>query len=141
MKNILKLCLIFAGAAFVATPLVLAQNEQRPPARQGGGGGRGLNAQTLTEQLGLSAAQTAKVEAIIKKQQADMQAVPQAERREKGRAIREEVTKSINAVLTAEQQKKWAEIQANAPQGGGRQGGGQGGQGGAGARRQPGNEN
>jgi len=131
MKNTLKLALTLAGIALVATPIVSAQNEQRPPAREGGGPGggrgRGLNADMLAEQLGLSADQKTKVAAIIQKQREQMEAIPQEERREKGRALREETDKAISAVLTDEQKKKFEEMRANRPRGG--QGGGPGGEG------------
>jgi Spy/CpxP family protein refolding chaperone len=134
MKNTLKAVLTLAGVVLVATPFVSAQNEQRPPAREGGPGrGRGPDAGMLAEQLGLSADQKAKVEAILQKQRAQMEALAPEERREKGRALREETDKAIGAVLTDAQRKKWEEMRANRPQGG-RQGGPGGGEG----RRGPG---
>lgn len=123
MKNSLKLILSLAGIALVATPLVQAQSESRPPAgerRPGGpgGGGRGMNAEMLTERLGLSAEQAGKVREIFKKQQEQMQALSPEERQEKGRALRQETMKAVEAVLTAEQKQKLQELRASGPQGG-----------------------
>lgn len=113
MKNTLRFMIALAGVVLVATPIVNAQAENRPKAGERGPG-RGLNADQLAEQLGLSAEQKAKVAEIIKAQREQMQALAPEERREKGRAIMQETRKSINAVLTPEQQAKWKEMQ---PQG------------------------
>jgi hypothetical protein len=82
----------------------------------------------LDEAVTLTAEQKTKVLDIYKKMAADMQAIPQDQRREKGAEIRKATDDQIRALLTAEQVKKM-------PQPGNRGGGrpsGPGGPGGGG---------
>jgi len=107
------------------------QNQQAPPPQgQGGGPGRGMMdpdkmVEMLTKELALTADQQTKIKDILTKQQADMKSVrddqntPMEEKRSKMREIREAGQKAINAVLTADQQKKYAEMQEKMRQGGG----------------------
>lgn len=136
MKNQLRLVLTLAGVALLVTPLVNAQSEAKPPAGERGPGGpgrgRGPNVEMMIEQLELNADQAAKVREIFKQRQAKMEALAPEERREKGRAIREETDKQVEAVLTDAQKKKWQEMRANAPRGPR-----DGGQGGEGRRERP----
>jgi len=118
MNKLPKLVLVLAGAVLLTVPAVHAQSEAKSPARAGAKGG-GPGAGELAEHLGLSADQRAQVAAIMQKQREQMQALAPEDRREKGRAIREEGTTAINAVLTPEQRSKWAEMRANRPQGAG----------------------
>lgn len=81
----------------------------------------------IDEAVKLTAEQKPKVTAILTKASADMQALSQEERREKGRAINETANKDIRALLTPEQQTKFDAMPA--PGRGGRgPGGGQGGE-------------
>jgi Spy/CpxP family protein refolding chaperone len=66
----------------------------------------------------LSADQKTKITAILEKSAKDMMALPQEERREKGREIMMATNKDIRAVLTAEQQKKFDEMPMGGPGGG-----------------------
>ena len=75
----------------------------------------------IDEAVKLTAEQKPKVTAILTKASADVQALSQEERREKGRAINEAANKEIRALLTAEQQAKFDAMPA--PGRGGRQGG------------------
>jgi len=104
-----------------------------PPAQgqggaQGGGQGRGPGmspdamVESMTKELGLSEEQQTKIKEILTKQQADMKAVrdqqlPREEAMPKMREIRDNATKAINAVLTPDQQKKYAEMQEKMRQG------------------------
>jgi len=65
----------------------------------------------------LSADQKTKITAILEKSAKEMQAIPQDERREKGREVMMAANKEVRAVLTAEQQPKFDAM----PQGGGGQ--------------------
>jgi Spy/CpxP family protein refolding chaperone len=116
MNKLPKLVLVLAGAVLLTVPAVQAQSDSKSPAREGAKGG-GPGAGELAERLGLSADQRSQVAAIMQRQREQMQALAPEERREKGRAIREEGAKAINAILTPEQRSKWAEMRANAPQG------------------------
>lgn len=126
-----RLTFLTLGAALIlgATSLLQAQAADAPRERERGGerggpGRGGPNIEMLAKELGLSADQKAKLEPILKAQGEKMQELrnlPQEERREKGRALREASQKEIEAVLTPEQAKKFAEMRANrGPRGEGR---------------------
>lgn len=110
-----------AFGAMASVSLLNAQDQKK--------GGRGSmptpeqRLERLEQAVGtLTAAQKEKIKAIYAKSAADMQGIPQEERREKMGPILQAAQKEIRAVLTAEQQKKFDEM----PQGrGGRDGGGQ----------------
>jgi len=133
MKIQSKLTSLLLTAVLAAVPALRAQSAETPaPAREngpggpGGPGGRGgPNLQMLAEELGLTADQKAKLGPIMKHQQEQMQALrkdeslSQEQRREKGRALREENQKAIAAVLTPEQAKKFADLRERGPRGGG----------------------
>jgi Spy/CpxP family protein refolding chaperone len=102
--------------------------------RPGGpGGARGEAAKErlnkLAEELKLTDVQKTKVEAAMKEQQEKMRASrdPNAtpeERKEKMKAGREEMSKKMKAILTAEQFAKWEKMpQGRGPGGPGRPGG------------------
>lgn len=136
MKFQTKFLSVLLTLSLAAVPALKAQSadENKQPARergQGGpGGGRGgPNIEMLEKELGLSADQKAKLEPILKAQGQKMQELrdlPQDQRREKGRALREATQKEIEAVLTPDQIKKFGEL---------RQRGGQGQRGGGGGER------
>lgn len=129
MKNQLKLTSLILTAALAAIPALQAQSTESPaPARErgpGGPGGRGPNLEMIAEELGLSADQKAKLAPIMKHQAEQMQAIRQDEslsreqRMEKVRTIREAGRKDIEAVLTPEQAKKFADLRARGPRGDG----------------------
>ena len=137
MKNSLKLLLCVLTLGVVSTPALRAQEEKAPPAEGGrkggkGGGGRGQMSPEqrlarIEEAVGtLTADQKSKITAIMDKSAKDMQAIPQEERREKGREIMMASQKEIRAVLTAEQQAKYDAMPMGGPggPGGGKKKGG-----------------
>lgn len=95
------------------------QGGQRGPSGQGGGRARMQEMQKkIFDQLGLSAAQKTKIDALNKKYMADMEAMrgkqgqggqPGANR-EKFQAMRKAHDESIKKVLTAAQLKKYEEL-------------------------------
>jgi len=127
MKNQIKLTSLVLSAALAAIPVLQAQPaEGQAPARERGPGGRGgPNLEMIAEELGLSADQKAKLAPVMKHQAEQMQAIRQDEslsreqRMEKVRAIREAGRKDIEAVLTPEQAKKFADLRARGPRGDG----------------------
>ena len=112
-----KLFLAALAAAAVAGPALRA-DEPRPdasrPERRGGPGGPNL--EQLSEQLGLSADQKARLAPVLKSQAEklralrDDQSLDRSAKMEKMRAIREEGNKAIAAVLTPEQVTKFHEL-------------------------------
>jgi protein CpxP len=132
MKTRLKLISLCLALAGIAGPVLNAQPadpaspaRERGPGGPGGPGRGGPNLETLAEELGLSAEQKAKLEPILKAQREQQQAIRQDEslsreqRMEKTRALREAGRKDIEAVLTPEQVKKYGEMRARGPRGGG----------------------
>jgi Spy/CpxP family protein refolding chaperone len=122
------------GLAFV--PMISNAEEATPPAGRppggGGGGGGGRGMQTPEQQVTaletavgtLTADQKTKITAIFTKTAADMQAIPQEDRRTKGRELRTAANKEVRALLTPEQQTKFDAIPQRGPGGGGRPAGG-----------------
>lgn len=127
MKSCSQLLSLFLTAALAAVPALQAQPAEGKNAahERGPGGGRGQNLERLSEELGLTADQKAKLGPIMKGQMEQMQALrkdeslSQEQRREKGRALREENQKAIAAILTPEQAKKFAEMRERGPRGDG----------------------
>lgn len=124
MKLSLKSVIMALALGAAIVPVV---SFAQPPAGGGGGGG-GRGQQTPEARLAaietavgtLSADVKTKVTAILTKSAADMQALPQEERRTKGQELRAAANKEIRALLTPEQQTKFDAM----PQGGRGQGGG-----------------
>ena len=153
MKTPLKLIVLVGGLALAASLPSYAQSDTSAPSPKGerGPGGPGRRGpEMMFEQLGLSADQKAKLEPILKSQREQMQALRQDQslsdddRRAKARAVREGFAPQINAILTPDQQKKFAEMRARGPQGGPPPGegrrrgrGGQGSEGGEGGEPPP----
>jgi Spy/CpxP family protein refolding chaperone len=112
---------LLTAIAFGAMASVSLLNAQEQ--KKGGRGGMPTPEQRLErlEQAvgSLTADQKDKIKAIYAKSAADMQAIPQEERREKMGPIMQAAQKEIRAVLTAEQQAKFDAM----PQGGRGQGG------------------
>lgn len=123
MKKPLALVALLAGALVLALPLP-AQSETKRPREGGKGGGRGPSVEMLTEQLGLTKDQAAKLKPVFEAQRAkfealrDDQSLSPQERRSRMRSIREEGDAAISAVLTPEQKKKWDEFRASRGRGG-----------------------
>jgi protein CpxP len=120
MKMSLKTVLVAALLSSAAlTSLSFAQDDKpaAPPAgdtpRGGGGGRRGgmfnpdQMVSRLDEAVTLTADQKTKATEIYKKMVADMQALPQDQRREKGPEIGKTAHDDIRALLTPDQQKKF----------------------------------
>ncbi len=85
----------------------------------GAGGGNPGDAQArrarLVEELKLDAAQQARLDEIfaeLRTRMAELREVPEADRRARGERARGDVRQKINAMLTPDQQKKYAEIAA-----------------------------
>ena len=126
---------VLALGMFAATPFVRAQDESAPSAEKGerkgpkGEKGQrgGMNPEAFIARIdqalgGLTDEQKTKIKDIIAKTREQMQALPQEERREKGRELMRAQGGSIRAVLTDEQKAKFDEM----PQG--RGAGGEGGE-------------
>jgi HlyD family secretion protein len=72
--------------------------------------------QRLVDDLKLDAAQSARVDEIFAEQRnrfAELQGMNEADRRQRGERMRAEVRQKINAILNAEQQKRYAEVVAS----------------------------
>lgn len=138
MKKSLKLLLtVLALGMMTSVPALRAQDSPTPPAEGGGkkggkGGGRGMmspaqRVEGIEKAVGtLSADQKTKITAIMEKSAKEMQAIPQEERREKGREMMMATNKEIREVLTADQQKKFDDMPRGGPGGGKKKGGGEG---------------
>jgi Spy/CpxP family protein refolding chaperone len=130
MKS-LKYVIVSLVLAFgFAVPAANAQ-DAAPRAKQGQG--RGDWGARLMQGITLTADQQAAVKTIREDTQKQMQALPQEERRAKGREIMQESNKKVRDVLTPEQQKIYDENLEKMPQRGGKgagKGGDKGGKGG-----------
>lgn len=128
---------VFALAVSLTAPLSLTA-QPSPSERPAGAGrpgdeGRGDRLAMMSEQLGLSADQKTKVQAILESERTSLEALradtaltPEA-RREKMRSIRESFAGQIRAVLTPEQQTKMSAMRgAGGPGGQAGKGGGAG---------------
>lgn len=135
MKKSLKLLLtVLALGVMTSIPALRAQDAQTPPAEGGGkkGGKGGRQMPTPAQQIErmeqavgtLSADQKAKITDIITKSRAEMQAIPQEERRAKMQDVMKAQHDQIRAVLTADQQKKFDDMPAPGRGGPGGPGGG-----------------
>jgi HlyD family secretion protein len=89
-----------------------------PTGPGGGGGGAGdaqARRQRLVDELKLDAAQQARLDEIyaeLRTRMAELRDVPEADRRTRGERLRGDVRQKINAMLSPEQQKKYADIVA-----------------------------
>jgi periplasmic protein CpxP/Spy len=128
------LALTLGGLAYAATPAVVAQDapssdqQAAPtgaPPERGRGPGRhdpDQRAEMLSKKLNLSADQRAKVTDIFKSELAEMQKIhadasaPQQDRRSKMMDAHKSSNDQVRAVLNADQQKKWDEMQAHREQ-------------------------
>lgn len=115
MKSLVKVLISVLALGLMASASMLhAQDE----GKKGKGRGQMSPEQRITAietAVGtLTADQKTKITAILEKSAKDMAAIPQEERREKGREVMMAANKDIRAVLTAEQQAKFDAM----PQGG-----------------------
>ena len=138
MKHKILLTIMACGASLVLCPGVRAQDASPAPAttgtdagggegghhhggHKGGGPGHGPNAdkvlERLTTELSLTADQQAKIKPLLEAQQTQMQALhadtatADKDKREKFKQIHESTVSQINAVLTPDQQTKYAALQ------------------------------
>lgn len=80
----------------------------------GGGDGQARRARLVAD-LALDASQEARLDEIfaeLPRRMADLRDLPEGDRRQRGERIRADVRQKINAMLNAEQQKRYAEIVA-----------------------------
>ena len=103
-------------------------NDGAPAASAGAGAAGGdmqARRQRLVDELKLDAAQAARLDEIFAEQRsrfAELRDLNDADRRQRGERMRAEVRQKINAILNADQQKRYAEIVASEtgrPSGGG----------------------
>ena len=100
-----------AGTAARTEAAAPSQGTGGPP----GGGDAQARRQRLVDELKLDAAQTARVDEIFAEQRsrfAELRELPEADRRQRGERMRAEARQKINAILNADQQKRYAEIVA-----------------------------
>lgn len=110
MKSIKILITVLALGAVAFVSTASAQEKGK------GQMGPAARVSAIEEAVGsLSAEQKTKITAILEKSAKDLQAIPQDERREKGREVMMAANKEVRAVLTVDQQAKF---DAMAPQGG-----------------------
>jgi HlyD family secretion protein len=114
-SNVLKV----PNAALRWRPPGIGAAKDDPVPTAAGGGGGGGNAQErrqrLVDELKLDAAQQARLDEVfaeLRNRMTELRDVPEADRRQRGERLRGDVRQKINAMLTAEQQKKYAEIVA-----------------------------
>jgi Spy/CpxP family protein refolding chaperone len=132
MKNRFKFVALCLTLAIAAVPMLKAQSDSgdaaKPPHERGPGGPggrRGPNIEMLAQELGLSAEQKEKIAPLLKQQEEKGQAIRKDEslsreqKMEQAKASREETQQAITALLTPEQAKKFAEMRARGPRGGG----------------------
>jgi len=108
---------VVAGVMLAHSPALCAQDtnaSKDTQTRQGrpGRGGAGMkeHMDKVAKELNLTTEQKTKYEAAMKEQgekRRGMRDLSPDERREKGKALREEVTKKMKEILTAEQFEKW----------------------------------
>jgi HlyD family secretion protein len=92
-----------------------AKDAEVPATGPAGGGDAQARRQRLVEELKLDAAQQARLDEIfadLRSRMADLRDVPESDRRARGERIRGDVRQKINAMLTPDQQKQYADIVA-----------------------------
>lgn len=125
MKRNLILSIIATGATLALSPALQAQDAAPAPATTGtdAGGGHhwghhGDRLAMLTKELDLTSDQQAKIKPILDATHTQMQSIHQdttlsdADKRSKMKDAHESETSQINAVLTPDQQTKFAAMQA-----------------------------
>ena len=123
MKTRLKFLPLCLTLAFAVVPALKAQSDDAAKPAREHGGGRGPNFDGFADRLGLSADQKEKIEPIWKKQEEQGRAIlkdkslSQEEKQDKIKAARAETQKAIEALLTPDQVKKFAEMREHGPRG------------------------
>lgn len=117
IRKVSLIAILAVGSLLSQSPALRAQGTnppagQPPGARPGGGMGFSADARLarLTEQLSLTDEQKPKVKAALEaqtKEMAGLRDLAPEERRAKGMAAREEMTKKMKTILTEEQFKKY----------------------------------
>ncbi|MGB8597073.1 MAG: hypothetical protein WCD48_16355 [Candidatus Sulfotelmatobacter sp.] len=126
------LALVAAGAISIAAPFAAAQDnqsndQQAPPSQENGGRHHGppdpaRRTAELTKQLNLTSDQQAKVLSVLQSERSQMESLhqdtslSQQDRRTKMMDIRTTTDSQIRALLDANQQKRWDEMQAKREQ-------------------------
>ena len=126
------LALVAAGAISIAAPFAAAQDnqsndQQAPPSQENGGRHHGppdpaRRTAELTKQLNLTSDQQAKVLSVLQSERSQMESLhqdtslSQQDRRTKMMDIRKTTDSQIRALLDANQQKRWDEMQAKREQ-------------------------
>ena len=126
------LALVAAGAISIAAPFAAAQDNQSndhqaPPSQENGGRHHGppdpaRRTAELTKQLNLTSDQQAKVLSVLQSERSQMESLhqdtslSQQDRRTKMMDIRKTTDSQIRALLDANQQKRWDEMQAKREQ-------------------------
>src|SRR3984957_15712052 len=138
LTNVFKKPLLVLLAVGLISIVAAAQDSStNPPPPPDKGGWRGgppdpaQRTQELTKKLNLTSDQQAKVQDIFKSEQSQMESLhndtstPQQDRRTKMMDIRNATNSQVRALLDADQQKKWDEMQAKREEWGkkGRRGG------------------
>jgi len=137
MKRKLLLTLIACGTSLALCPALLAQDASPAPstAAAGGGGqqggrrGGGMSIDRLTTELTLTPDEVTKITPILSDFRTQVQTIradtslSQTDRMSKMKDARDTMTAAVNAILTPDQQTKFAALQAKR----GRRGGGGGG--------------
>ena len=128
MKRILFILPIATAALLVTSTGVFAEDEKpKGEGRGPGGHNPAERLKMMTEKLGLSEDQTAKIKAIFEKNFPKMKelredtSLSQEDKRAKFMELRKAEMEEIRAVLTPEQQEKLKELRPGGP---GRKGGG-----------------
>jgi Spy/CpxP family protein refolding chaperone len=111
-------CVVFAGPATSADSNSPAQKHKRFDAK----GHRGQFMQKLSEKLNLTDAQKTSIKAIFASDANEIKAIRQdnslseEQKKAKIKEIRDAAKEKINAILTPEQQAKWAELKKQSKQ-------------------------
>ncbi len=122
---------LVAGVMLAYSPALRAQDanagqDAKKHAGRPGGAGMKEHLNKMAEDLKLTTDQKTKVEAAMKEQGEKMRGLrdlPQDQRREKGKALREEMTKKMKEILKPEQFEKWEKMRPQGRPGGKKRGG------------------
>ena len=142
MQKVSLMAALATGALLALSPLARAEDksaapEGRPPAGQRGEMAKERIAK-MAEELKLTDEQKTKVTALLKEQAETMRGLRDAtpeERREKTKAVREEMQKKMKEILTPEQYTKWEKLRKEGGPGGPGRPGRRGGPGGPDAKK------
>jgi hypothetical protein len=125
LKLRLAVLMMFCLAGLLTAPVVAQDNGGNPPESTQPPHGRGhgqfdpaKRTEMLTKQLGLTSDQQPKVLDVLKSEQSQMEtlhsdsSLSQPDRRAKMMDIHKSTNDQIRGILTADQQKKWDEMQS-----------------------------